>query len=71
MDQLAKQIAELALRLAALPADRLRQDIQSLDAIEQMALRVLKEVAVVRADRTPKAGETSGMWRAMQPLQRQ
>jgi hypothetical protein len=70
VDQLAKQAAELALRLAALPADGLRQDALALDAIEQLATRVLKEISAIRVGRSRSMGETSGMWRAMQPPQR-
>ena len=71
MDQLRKDVAELALRLAALPADGLRNDAPLLDAVEQLATRVLKEVSAVRADKTRSVGETSGMWRAVQPFTRQ
>lgn len=71
MDQLRKDVAELALRLAALPAEGSRNDVQLLDAIEQLATLVLKEVSAARADRTRSPGETSGMWRAVQPSIRQ
>ena len=69
MDQLAKHAAELALRLAALPSDGLRHDVHALDAIEQLAARVLREIAVVRASAVRPVGETSGMWRAVGPAQ--
>jgi hypothetical protein len=65
VDQLAKQVADLALRLAVLPSDGLRTDAQTLDAIEQLAMRILREVSAVRTSRP--IGETSGMWRAMPP----
>jgi hypothetical protein len=71
LEQLVKQAAELALRLAALPANGLRNDSQSLDAIEQLATRILKEASAVRTGRNPVVGETGGMWRSMQPVQRQ
>jgi surfactin synthase thioesterase subunit len=71
VDQLAKQAAEMALRLAALPADGLRNNTEVLDGIEQLALQILKEVSAVRAGNTRMVGETSGMWRARQALQRQ
>ena len=71
VDQLAKQAAEMALRLAALPADGLRNNTEVLDCVEQMALQILKEVSAVRAGNTRMAGETSGMWRARQVVQRQ
>jgi hypothetical protein len=70
VDQLAKEAAELALRLAALPADDYRKDAFALDAIEQLATRVLKEISAIRVGRNRSLGETSGMWRAMQPPQR-
>ena len=73
MEQLAKLTAELALRLAALPPpDGMRNDTLMLDAIEQLATLVLKEVSVVRANRSSRSvGETSGMWRVMAPPPRQ
>ncbi len=69
MDQLAKQTAEMALRLAALPADGLRNNVEALDSIEQLAVQILKEVSAVRAGNTRMAGETSGMWRVRVPVQ--
>ncbi|MGA3236835.1 MAG: hypothetical protein ABSG03_11060 [Bryobacteraceae bacterium] len=71
MDQLAKQAAEVALRLAALPVDGLRNNPEALDSIERLAMRILKEVSTVRASNTHGVGESSGMWPAMQPLRRQ
>lgn len=71
MDQLAKQAAEIALRLAALPADGLRTNLQDLDAIENLAMGILKEVSAVRAGKSRPTGEVSGIWRAMQPTPRQ
>ena len=71
MEQLTRQAAELALRLAALSAHELRNDSQDLAAIEQLALRILQEVSAARAARTPAVGETRGIWRTMQPIQRQ
>ena len=68
MDQLAKQAAELALRLAALPPDGLRAHPETLTAIEQLALQILKEVSAARAGNTRMPGETSGMWRIRQPV---
>jgi hypothetical protein len=69
MEQLAKEAAELALRLAALSPDAVRNDTPALDAIEQVALRILKEVSAVRVNNRP-VGETCGRWRPMQPVQR-
>lgn len=71
MDQLAKQTAEMALRLAALPVDGLRNNIEALDSIEQLAVQILKEVSAVRAGNSRMAGESSGMWRVRLPAQRQ
>jgi hypothetical protein len=71
VDLLAKQAAELALRLASLPAEAWRKDVQALDDIEQLAARILKEIASVRASAARPIGETNGVWRAMQPTRRQ
>ena len=70
VDQLAKHAAEIALRLAALPADQLSTDLQTLDAIERLATEILKEVGSIRARKPRPAGESRGMWRVMQPAQR-
>ena len=70
VDQLAKQAAEIALRLAALPADGLRNNSEALDALEQLAMRVLQEVSTLRNVRNRSVGETRGMWPVMQPVQR-
>lgn len=45
MDDLARQVAQMALRLAALPPEAITNDSQSLDCIEKLALRILSEVA--------------------------
>ncbi|MCX6627995.1 MAG: hypothetical protein NTW28_10250 [Candidatus Solibacter sp.] len=71
VDQLAKQAAEIALRLAALPADGLRNNLEALNCIEELAMRILKEVSAVRSSRSHPVGETRGMWPAMQPARRQ
>ena len=65
MDRLAKLAAEIALRLAALPAHGSRNDIQALDAVEQLAMQILKEVAATRARANRSIGETRGMWRVV------
>jgi hypothetical protein len=70
LDQLAKQAAEIALRLAALPADGLRNNLEALDSLEQLAMRILQEVSTLRNVRTRPVGETRGMWPIMQPVQR-
>ena len=71
MDQLAKQAAEIALRLAALPVDGLRNNPEALDSIEQLATRILSEVADARAAHSHPVGETRGVWRVMLPVRRQ
>jgi len=68
VDQLAKQASELALRLATLSGDRSREDSQALDAIEQLAIQIIKEVSGLRLQRNRAVGESSGTWRAMQPI---
>jgi len=68
VDQLAKQASELALRLATLSADGSREDNQALDAIEQLAIQVIKEVSGLRLQRNRAVGESSGTWRAVQPV---
>jgi hypothetical protein len=70
LDKLAKHAAEIALRLAALPADALQTDIHSLDAIDYLALEVLKEVSVLRA-RIRQPGEMRGMWPVVPSARRQ
>lgn len=71
LEQIAKQAAEIALRLAALPADGLRNNFEALDSIEQLAIRILTEVSALRAAQRKPVGETSGAWRAIAPLPRQ
>jgi hypothetical protein len=71
VDQLAKLAAEIALRLAALPAGDLRDNPEALASIEQLATRILKEAATLRSAKTLPVGESRGMWPAMKPLQRQ
>ena len=70
MDQLAKQVAEMALRLAALPADGLRQNDPALDNIEQLARQILSEVSAARVAKTRPVGETTGCWRVAFPIPR-
>jgi hypothetical protein len=69
VDQLAKYAAEIANRLALLPADKLRCDSRELDALQALALRLLDEISVARQNATRTVGETSGMWR-VQPIPR-
>jgi hypothetical protein len=70
MDPLARHAAEIALRLAALPAEGLRDDTPALDTIEQLALQSLKEVSAAKVGRSRELGDTRGAWPAMQPLRR-
>ena len=67
---MARETAELALQLAALPVEGLRNDVQALNDIEQLATRILREASTARADTVRNVGETRGMWRAIQPAAR-
>ena len=65
MDELTRQVAQMALRLTALPAEATRNDMQALEVIEQLALRILKEVSLRRVCSGPAAfdpRETRGSW---------
>lgn len=70
MDPLARHAALIALRIAAIPAEGLRDDPQALDLIEQLALKILEEVSAAKIARSRKVGENRGTWQAMEPLQR-
>jgi hypothetical protein len=70
MDQLARHAAEIALRLAALPAEGSRDNIQALDNLEQLAVQILKEVSAARVGKSRAPGESSGAWPAVQPIRR-
>ncbi len=63
---MAREVAELALELAALPVDGLRSE-QALSDVEYLALRILKEATAARAGNVRPVGESSGVWRAVQP----
>ena len=63
---MAREVAELALELAALPVDGLRSE-QALSDVEYLALRILKEAAAARVGNVRPVGESSGVWRAVQP----
>jgi hypothetical protein len=63
MDHLRKQLAELAIRVLALPDDSLHRDPETLVRVEELARQVLKEVAAVRAARQCLPGERRGCWR--------
>lgn len=69
MEQLAKQAAEIALRLTALPDNGARD--QALDAIEQLAVQILKGVSAARVGKPYSTGESRGAWRVMTPIVRQ
>ena len=71
MDELTRQVAQMALRLSALPAEAIRNDNHSLDVIEQLALRILREICARRVQAAPLAfgrmepadpRETRGPW---------
>lgn len=63
---MAREVAELALALAALPVDGMRSD-QALSDVEYLALRILKEATAARSGNVRAVGESSGVWRAVQP----
>ena len=63
---MARETAELALQLAALPSEGLRNGAQALEEIEQLAKRILKEASTARTGTIRDVGETRGMWRAIQ-----
>ena len=67
VNPLAKQAAEIALRLAALPAEALRTDKESLDELERLAIRILTEISAARRSQEYVVGETRGAWPTMQP----
>ena len=67
MNPLAKQAAEIALRLAALPADALRIDREKLDELERLAIHILTEISALRRSQEYTAGESRGLWPSMQP----
>jgi len=70
MNHLAKQAAEMALRLAAVPAGR-PPDTSDLDALEQLAADVLQQVASARLnDNAHTVGEIRGYWPAYVPGRR-
>jgi hypothetical protein len=67
MDQLAKKAAEMALRLAAVPAGK-RLDIADLNGLEQLAIDVLQQVSAARrAESSPPIGELRGHFQAYVP----
>jgi hypothetical protein len=66
LKSMAREVAELALELAALPVDGLRSE-QALSDVEYLALRILKEATAARAGNVRPVGESSGVWRAVQP----
>lgn len=62
---MAREVADLALSLAALPVDG-RNAIEALSQVEYLALRILKEASVVRVDSNVRAvGETRGAWQVV------
>jgi hypothetical protein len=67
VNPIAKQAAEIALRLAALPADALRSDKETLDEVERLAIRILTEISALRRSQEYGVGESRGLWPSMQP----
>ena len=65
MDQLAKDAAEIAFRLASFSTDPQRR-AEAVDNLEQLAFKVLNAVSAARAGTASyDAGATRGMWRAV------
>jgi hypothetical protein len=62
MDELSRQVARMALRLAALPPEAVQNDAASLDVIEQLALKILREVSARRVRTGFDPRETRGAW---------
>ena len=62
---MAREVADLALRLAGLPAEGMPSDLQALSELEYLALRILKEASLAREAAVRPVGETRGMWRAV------
>ena len=62
MDQLKRDLAELTIRLLALPASASRDQV-ALGEVERMAKQVLWEVAALRSRDTSLPGEKCGAWR--------
>jgi len=62
IEYLAKHAAEIALRLAALPVNGMHSDRVAINAVEYLALQVLKEVAAIRAEKRLPEGEQRGEW---------
>jgi uncharacterized protein involved in exopolysaccharide biosynthesis len=70
MDQLAKKVAEMALRLAAVPSGR-QPEPADLDALVQLAREVLKQASAARMNDSYAVGELTGCWRAYDPSRTQ
>ena len=66
LKSLAREVADLALSLAALTDSQ--NSNETLSEVEFIALKILKEAAAVR-NATPvrQVGETRGAWRIPQP----
>ena len=61
---LAREVADLALSLAALSTDG-QNCTEALSEVEYLALKILKEASVVRTANVRQVGEVRGAWRAM------
>jgi hypothetical protein len=70
LKSMARETAELALQLAALPAEGLRTDHQALADLEYLALRILKEATTARTASVRGVGERRGMFRVADLLPR-
>jgi hypothetical protein len=63
MDHLRKQLAELAIRVLAIPDGAVHRDPETLARVEELARRVLNEVASARTACGQMPGERRGCWR--------
>ena len=72
MDQIQKAVAEMAIRLLALPPGGAAGRPQVLAEVERLARLVIGEIAAARAAAEPPylPGERSGAWRAVRTITR-
>jgi hypothetical protein len=62
LDRLKRDLAEMTIRLLALPSSASRDHV-ALAEVERMANQVLWEVAALRSQETSLLGEKCGVWR--------
>jgi hypothetical protein len=66
MDQIQRQVSEMALRLLALQPNGAASEPQLLEELESLARQVLTEVKAIRQRGAFSATET-GIWPVMKP----